>query len=94
MKTTEIDNSIIGKRVKGVFTGMEVTGIITDIVDYYSRTWDAINGGFSGDEYLCSKGVRIKLDEGIMWGDDIYFDYESTARVDDEEGNLRFTHII
>ena len=33
MKTSEINNELVGKRVKGVFTGMEVTGIIANIVD-------------------------------------------------------------
>ena len=31
MKTTEVNNSIIGKRCEAIFTGMMVTGTIEDI---------------------------------------------------------------
>ena len=77
MRTTEVNESLIGKRVAGVFTAMDVTGTITAIVD----------DGFS-------KGVRIKLDNGVNWGGEIYHEYESTARVEDEWGNLKYTRII
>ena len=33
MTTSDINNSLIGKRVKGIFTGMEVRGTITGTVD-------------------------------------------------------------
>ena len=33
MKTTEITKDLIGKRVKGVSTGKEVTGTVIDIID-------------------------------------------------------------
>ena len=33
MKTTEINQSIIGKRCECMFTGMKVKGIITEIED-------------------------------------------------------------
>lgn len=77
MRTTEVNESLIGKRVAGVFTAMEVTGTITGIVD----------DGFS-------KGVKIKLDNGVNWGNEIFHEYESTVRVEDEWGNLKYTRII
>lgn len=77
MRTTEVNESLIGKRVAGVFTAMEVTGTVTGIVD----------DGFS-------KGVRIKLDNGVNWGNEIFHEYENTARVEDEWGNLKYTRII
>ena len=77
MKTSEVNENLIGKRVAGVFTAMEVSGTITGIVDYG-----------------CDKGVRIRLDEGVNWGDEIFHEYESTARVDDEFGNLKYTRVI
>ena len=33
MTTSDINNSLIGKRVKGIFTAMEVTGTIIGLVD-------------------------------------------------------------
>lgn len=33
MTTQEVNTSLIGRRVKGIFTGLEITGTITDIVD-------------------------------------------------------------
>ena len=33
MTTSEINISLIGKRVKGNFTAMEVTGTVTEIID-------------------------------------------------------------
>lgn len=33
MTTSDINSSLIGKKVKGIFTAMEVTGIIDRIID-------------------------------------------------------------
>lgn len=33
MKTNEVTNDLIGKRVKGIFTAMEVTGTITGLIE-------------------------------------------------------------
>ena len=38
------------------------------------------------DEY--SKGVRIKFDKPVQWGDEFYKEFESTARKFDSWGNL------
>lgn len=41
-----------------------------------------------------SKGFRIKFDEPIQWGDDLYEEYESTARKFDSWGNLSKTELL
>lgn len=86
MRTKEVNNSLIGKRVKGIFTAMEVTGTIIGIVEERSP-WGPSNE-------ICSKGVRIKLDKPVRWGSETFTQYESTARVSDEFGNLHHTEII
>ena len=77
MKTSEVNESLIGKKVSGIFTAMEVTGTITAIVE---------------NKY--TKGVRIKLDNGVNWGGEIYTEYESASRICDEFGNLKYTKVI
>lgn len=77
MRTNEVSNEMVGKKVEVVFTGLKVTGVITGIVE---------------DEY--SKGVAVKLDKPVQWGDDMYTNMESTARKKDEAGNLQYTKLI
>lgn len=77
MKTTEVNDRLVGKKVKGVFTSLEVTGIITGIFE---------------NEY--SKGVEIKLDKPVVWGDFTYKSYTSTARKCDDWGNLQLTELV
>lgn len=77
MTTAEVNKSLIGKKVKCIFTGLETTGTIEQIV-----------------ENKHSKGVEIKFDRPVVWGDYAYEKYESTARKFDEFGNLQFTEII
>lgn len=77
MRTEEVSNELVGKKVECVFTGMKVTGVITGIVE---------------DEY--SKGVAVKFDKPVQWGDDMYTNMESTARKKDEAGNLQYTKLI
>ncbi|EFA98154.1 DUF7258 domain-containing protein, partial [Hoylesella timonensis] len=86
MKTSEVNESLIGKRVSCVFTGMQTTGTIIGIVHDYDK--------WSPNRPLCSKGVRIKLDYPIQWGDDEYDEIETTSRVSDEYGSLSKTHLI
>lgn len=86
MKTSEINESLIGKRVSCVCIGVETTGTIIGIVEDYDD--------YSLDRPLCSKGVKIELDYPIIWGDDEYYQYESTARVSDDWGNLSHTRLI
>ena len=84
MKTSEINSSLIGKRVNGVFLAMSVTGTIIATVE----------GRCPVTNELCSKGVLIELDEPIVDGTGTYTEYESTSRVFDDWGNLEHTHII
>ena len=74
MRTAEVNEQLVGKKVNGIFTAMPVTGTIIGIVE---------------DKYI--KGVKIKLDHAVQWGDDFYEDYESVARKCDDWGNLKHT---
>ena len=86
MKTSEVNENLIGKRVSCICLGVETKGTIIGIVEYHSS--------YSPNKPLCSKGVKIELDYPIQWGDDEYTEYESTSRVSDDFGNLSHTHII
>lgn len=77
MKTVEVNSNLVGKRVKGVFTNLEITGVITGIF-----------------ENKDSKGVVIKLDQPVVWGNYTYENYTSTARKHDDWGNLQHTALI
>ena len=84
MKTRDLNKSLIGKRVKGVFLAMPVTGTIIDLVecvDFVSKE-------------ICAKGVKIRLDRPVVDGTGTYTEYESTARVFDDWGNLEYTELI
>jgi hypothetical protein len=84
MKTSDITKELVGKRVKCITIGEKCEGTIIDIVEEH----DPVTGK------LCSKGVKIKLDKPVQWGDDLYDVNESTARVSDEQGNLQYTELI
>lgn len=86
MQTSEVNESLIGKRASCVFTGIRAMGTIIGVV----REYDELYPG----RPLCSKGVKIKLDYPIQWGDDEYDEIESTSRVRDEVENLSKTHLI
>lgn len=41
MKTAEVNNDLVGKRVKGIFTSLEITGVITGVFENeYSKGVD------------------------------------------------------
>lgn len=84
MNTKDVNNSLVGKRVKGKFTDITYEGTIIGTVE--SR--DPILG------QVCTKGLKIRLDHPIQWGDDEYEVIESTARVKDDWGNLQHTELI
>lgn len=90
MKTSEVNQSLVGKRIKGNLTGLEVTGTIVAIIEECAWPWRPK----SEENQVCSKGVRIKLDKPVQWGDSTWTEYESTARVYDEFGNLQFTELL
>lgn len=83
MKTSEVNESLIGKRVECVVTALRTTGVIVGIVSEEDSS-----------KYVFVKGVRIKLDRPVNWGDDYIEEYESTARTKDEFGNLCHTNVI
>lgn len=41
-----------------------------------------------------TKGVIIKLDTPVQWGDDFFTEHHSTSRKSDDFGNLSHTHLI
>lgn len=84
MKTTDINNELVGKRVKCITIGEKREGTIIDILEEH----DPVTGK------LCSKGVKIKLDKPVQWGDDLYHEADSMARVSDNFGNLSLTELI
>lgn len=94
MKTKDINENLVGKKVKGIFTGLEVTGTITKIVEGYSKTHPKLVAEGAPEYTLCSKGVKIHLDRPVRWGDSFYTEYESTARVADDWGNLQHTELL
>lgn len=69
MKTTDINESLIGKKVKGIFTGLEITGEIVGIVeDEYSKGVrifmdEEVNWG--GSWYRYYESTARKFDD---WG--------------------------
>lgn len=77
MKTNEVTNKLINKKVECVVTGLKTTGVVTGIID---NQW--------------SKGVIIKLDTPVQWGDDVFTIWHSTSRKSDDFGNLSNTHLI
>lgn len=77
MKTSEVTNELINKKVECVVTGLKTTGIITGVID---NQW--------------SKGVIIKLDTPVQWGDDVFTILHSTSRKSDDFGNLSNTNLI
>ena len=94
MKTTEVSDKLIGKKVKCIFTGLEVTGTIIDIVENTCKTHPKLVEQGHEPYKVCSRGVRIKLDRPVQYGDCSYEEYESTSRVHDEFGNLNYTELI
>lgn len=77
MKTSEVTNELINKKVECVVTGLKTTGVVTGIID---NKW--------------SKGVIIKLDDPVQWGEDVFTVHHSTSRKSDDFGNLSNTHLI
>lgn len=74
MKTKDVNKTLTGKRVKGIYTGLAYEGTVIGITE----NRDTYTG------QLCSKGLKIELDHPIQWGDDEYNVIESTARVKDD----------
>lgn len=85
MKTSEINPSIIGRRVKGIHSGFNVTGTITEIVE---------------DEYSIGVKIKLDdpvfnvTGYGVLRTEWYDTEYESTARKFDGWGNLQHVEFI
>lgn len=84
MKTKDIKPELVGKRVTCIAIGEKREGVITEIIEDHCPVTGV----------LTSKGVKIKLDKGVCWGDFTYTEVESTARIHDDWGNLMYTELI
>lgn len=94
MKSSEINSSLIGKKVNGYFLERNVTGTIVAIVKQYAKNHPArVRDGYPA-EYLCTVGVRIKLDKSIQWAGFDWDEYEATASVETGRGNLKEVSLI
>lgn len=76
MTYTELNTNLVGKKVKGVFTGLNIEGVIVEVFAERDGKKVALD-----DENAHCKGVRIEMTEQVQWGDCLYTYYESTQRV-------------
>ena len=81
MKTNEVNDSIIGKRCKCIFTGAMVTGVI-----------ESVNVNVNVNKY--SAEVMVRFDEPHTWGNEIYEYDWAHGRLHDEFGSLQYLEII
>ena len=85
MKTSEVNPSIIGKRVKGVCNGQDVTGTIIGIVE---------------DKYTVGVRIELDFPVffatgyGVQHTEWYKTEYVSEARTFDDWGNLQLTEFI
>lgn len=85
MRTSEVTNALIGKRVKGVHGARPVTGTIIGIVeDKYSK----------GVRIKLDSPVFFASGYGVQHTEWEETEYESTARKFDDWGNLQHTELI
>jgi hypothetical protein len=94
MKTSEINNSLVGKKVNGYFMEKNVTGTIIAIVNDYADNHPKRIAAGEPAKYLCTVGIRIKLDEAIKWAGFDWKEYEATESLETGRGNLRMVSII
>lgn len=101
MKTSEVNKSLVGKRVNCIFSGEKTQGTIIDIVSYSSPTYNRETRFWDGPEVEVSRGVKIRLDKPVCvvagdfntesWWQS---EFESTARIFDDWGNLSHVELI
>lgn len=77
MKAIEVNDELIGKRCKCIFTGLMVTGTIEEI---------------NIDRHVAE--VKVRYDEPLRWGEDLYESGWSFGRLCDDFGPLRHLEII
>ena len=85
MRTSEVNNALIGKRVKGVHGARHITGTIIGIVeDQYSK----------GVRIKLDSPVFFATGYGVQHTEWEETEFESTARKFDDWGNLQYTELI
>ena len=85
MTIAEVNESIIGRRVRGIHNGFEVTGYIIDIVeDEYTK----------GVRIRTDKPVFFCTGYGVQQTQWYESEYDSTGRKFDGWGNLQHTEFI
>lgn len=84
MKTNDIKPELVGKKVICLAIGESRTGVVTEILEEHDPV----------TKRLCAKGVKIKLDKSVFWGEEEYTELCSTARISDDWGNLQHTELL
>lgn len=84
MKTIEVNEALVGRRVSGICQGSKVTGTVVAIVE---------------DKYTIGVRIKLDVPM-VVWSGDysteswVEEEYESTARKSDGWGNLHHTELV
>lgn len=102
MKTAEVNESLVGKRVRiteGLYKG---EGTIVATIEGKTKNHPKMIAEGEPEEVVCSKGVRVHLDKAVFqatgygvqhteWWED---EADMTARVFDDWGSLQYVELI
>ena len=83
MKTSEVNEALVGRKVSGICQGSKVTGTVVAIVE---------------DKYTIGVRIKLDVPM-VVWSGDysteswVEEEYESTARKSDGWGNLHHTEL-
>ena len=84
MKTSEVNEALVGRKVSGICQGFKVTGIVMAIIE---------------NEYTIGVRIKLDVPM-VVWSGDysteswVEEEYESTARKSDGWGNLHYTELV
>lgn len=84
MKTIEVNEALVGRRVSGICQGSKVTGTVVAIVE---------------DKYTIGVRIKLDVPM-VVWSGDysteswVEEEYESIARKSDGWGNLQHTELV
>lgn len=84
MKTSEVNEALVGRKVQGHWQGSEVTGTVVAIVE---------------NKYTIGVRIKLDVPM-VVWSGDysveswVQEEYESTSRKSDGWGNLQHTELI
>ena len=84
MKTSEVNEALVGRKVSGICQGSKVTGTVVAIVE---------------DKYTIGVRIKLDVPM-VVWSGDysteswVEEEYESTARKSDGWGNLHHTELV